>query len=132
MSAVAPGRAATVAAALAAARRRGIDRLDAQLLLAHAFGRSRAWLLAHDDERLPEPVSGSFDAACARRAAGEPLAYLTGVRRYVSVFAHLAEAASRAAPRSIARSPACSASAILSASMRQGKCPPLRHEEGWS
>jgi release factor glutamine methyltransferase len=73
---------ATVARALAEARALGIDRLDAQLLLAHQLGRSRAWLLAHDDATL---AGADRDALCAlleRRAAGEPLAYLIGEREF--------------------------------------------------
>ena len=38
--------------AFAEAQALGVARLDAQLLLAHLLGRSRAWLLAHDDEGL--------------------------------------------------------------------------------
>ena len=42
----------SVAAALAAARGLGVDRLDAQLLLAALLGRPRTWVLAHDDAAL--------------------------------------------------------------------------------
>jgi len=62
----------------AAARRAGVDRLDAQLLLTHRLGRSRAWLLAHDDETLSSADAAWLGAALARRAAGEPLAYVIG------------------------------------------------------
>lgn len=71
---------ASVADALAHARSIGVDRLDAQLLLAHQFGRSRAWVLAHDDAPLPD--SAALEALLARRAAGEPLAYLIGEREF--------------------------------------------------
>lgn len=72
----------TIAQALAEARRRGIERLDAQLLLAHRLGRPRAWLIAHDDEALDAADAAAFDAAVVRRAAGEPLAYLVGSREF--------------------------------------------------
>ncbi|WP_128000461.1 peptide chain release factor N(5)-glutamine methyltransferase [Piscinibacter defluvii] len=72
----------TIAQALAAARRRGVDRLDAQLLLAQLLGCERAWLLAHDDEPLTAGALAQFEARLARRAAGEPLAYLTGTREF--------------------------------------------------
>lgn len=72
----------TIAEALAAARARGIERLDAQLLLAHLLQRPRAWLVAHDDEPLEAETHAGFEALLARRAAGEPLAYLTGVRAF--------------------------------------------------
>lgn len=75
----------TLAQALATAQLRGVARLDAQILLLHALGRAphdRAWLIAHDAERLPESVGGRFEALARRRAAGEPLAYLTGTREF--------------------------------------------------
>lgn len=59
----------------------GVDRLDAQVLLLHALGRpagDRAWLVAHDTDALPPDAAASFVAACGRRAAGEPAAYITG------------------------------------------------------
>lgn len=74
--------AETVRTALAAARTLGIDRLDAQLLLAHHLRRARAWLVAHDDERLSPTVAAAFAADAARRADGVPLAYLTGRREF--------------------------------------------------
>jgi release factor glutamine methyltransferase len=73
---------ATVATCLVAARRRGIDRLDAQLLLGHLLGRSRTWLLAHDDTVLTPAQSAEFGAMCAQRLDDVPLAYLTGEREF--------------------------------------------------
>ncbi len=73
---------ATVAQALAHARAIGVDRLDAQLLLAHCLGRARAWLLAHDDAPLAGARREGVAALLARRAAGEPLAYLVGEREF--------------------------------------------------
>jgi release factor glutamine methyltransferase len=73
---------ATIARALAHARTLGVDRLDAQLLLAHQLGRSRAWLLAHDDAELADADRSALDALLARRVAGEPLAYLVGEREF--------------------------------------------------
>ena len=75
----------TLAAALQQARQQGLDRLDATLLMLRALGRSgqdRAWLLAHDTDPLPAAVQTRFAALVARRAAGEPLAYLTGHREF--------------------------------------------------
>ena len=71
--------------ALAAAQTLGLNRLDAQLLLLHALGKShadRAWLLAHDTDALNEDVIRKFDALAERRAAGEPLAYLVGYQEF--------------------------------------------------
>ena len=73
-----PDPAPTVADALASARGLGLDRLDAQWLLAHHLRQSRTWLLAHDDRPLPAATVQAYGADCRRRAAGEPLAYLLG------------------------------------------------------
>ncbi|MBI5721771.1 MAG: peptide chain release factor N(5)-glutamine methyltransferase [Burkholderiales bacterium] len=64
------------------ARAGGVARLDAQQLLAHHLGRPRTWLLAHDDEPLAPELRQRVDADLARRAAGVPLAYLTGEREF--------------------------------------------------
>lgn len=75
----------SIAHALHVTQSRGLDRLDAQLLLLHALGRSahdRAWLLAHDLDVLAPEVLAGFDALAHRRAAGEPLAYITGHKEF--------------------------------------------------
>lgn len=72
----------TVAEALAAALARGLDRLDAQLLLGHVLGQPRAWLIAHDGDMLPPDAAIAYDVLCGRRAAGEPVAYLVGEREF--------------------------------------------------
>ena len=71
----------TIAGLLAQARRR-IDPADADLLLAHALGRSRTWLLAHGDDGIAAAEAARFTALVERRAAGEPVAYLTGSRGF--------------------------------------------------
>ena len=72
----------TVDAALRDARAQGLERLDAHLLLAHVLGQSRAWLLAHGDDALSAPRATAYAALVARRAAGEPFAYLVGEREF--------------------------------------------------
>jgi len=72
----------TVGQALAQARARGLDRLDAQLLLAHVLGRPRPWLLAHDDAALTAEQAAEFATQADRRAAGEPLAYIVGTKEF--------------------------------------------------
>lgn len=76
--------AATLAQALAQAERAGLARLDAQLLLLHTLGRphERAWLIAHDRDPLTAGVATDFAALCARRLAGEPVAYLCGEKEF--------------------------------------------------
>ena len=58
-------------------------RLDAEVLLAHHLGRDRSWLLAHPEAPLHEPEA--YDALIARRAAGEPVAYLRGFKEWRSL-----------------------------------------------
>lgn len=68
--------------ALALARGRGVDRLDAQLLVGHALGRPRAWLLAHGDAALDASRAARLADWIDRRASGEPLAYLVGAKEF--------------------------------------------------
>ncbi len=68
--------------ALAQARAAGVDRLDAQWLLGHLLLRPRAWLLAHGEEALPEAAFAAWPALLARRAGGEPLAYVLGQHEF--------------------------------------------------
>ncbi|MDP1650772.1 MAG: peptide chain release factor N(5)-glutamine methyltransferase [Rubrivivax sp.] len=84
-----PAPPATVGAALAAARALAVDRLDAQLLLAHHLGRARSWLLAHDTDALPAEIAGAVLADLLRRADGVPLAYLTGSREFHGLPLHI-------------------------------------------
>lgn len=75
----------TLDEALAQARPLGVDRLDAQLLLLHALGRSsgeRAWLLAHGSDTLDDTSAHRYTALLRRRSQGEPLAYLVGQREF--------------------------------------------------
>jgi len=68
--------------ALAAARVQGLERLDAQLLLSDVLGRPRSWLLAHGEHALAPAQALRFAALCARRADGEPVAYLLGEKEF--------------------------------------------------
>ena len=71
----------TVGHALQSAMALGVARLEAQLLLLHALGRTvqeRAWLLAHGEEALSIAAQQIWQEALARRMGGEPLPYITG------------------------------------------------------
>lgn len=70
-------------AVLREARER-IDDVDARVLLAHALERSPAWLFAHGDDPIDEQSLQRFETLLARRAQGEPVAYLTGRRAFWS------------------------------------------------
>lgn len=71
----------TVAAALAGARQ-AIPVAEARLLLGEVLGRNHAWLEAHRDDVLDAVAAERFAALVARRAAGEPVAYLLGRREF--------------------------------------------------
>ncbi|MCW5236315.1 peptide chain release factor N(5)-glutamine methyltransferase [Verminephrobacter eiseniae] len=84
-TAKAPVLTPTLAQALNQARALGLARIDAQLLLLHQLGRAdagRAWLLAHDSDALAPALHAQFLVLCRRRAAGEPVAYLTGRKEF--------------------------------------------------
>lgn len=72
----------SVGGALTDARRRlapsDTAALDAQVLLAHVLGTSRAWILAHPDAAVSAEDARSFQGLTARRAQGVPVAYLRG------------------------------------------------------
>jgi release factor glutamine methyltransferase len=76
---------ATVAALLALADERGIPRLDAEVLLAALSGTGRAQLIAFPERPVAPLAAAMFDAGLVRLAAGEPLAYITGVREFWSL-----------------------------------------------
>ncbi len=81
--------APTIAAVLAGAKAMGVDRLDAQLLLARALACPRSWLLAHDDASLDAPQAVRVNADLLRRARGEPLAYILGEKEFHGLMLHV-------------------------------------------
>jgi release factor glutamine methyltransferase len=62
----------------------GMDtpRLDAELLLAMAIGVDRTAVVAHHDAPVGADAERTFRAALARRLAGEPIAYIRGLREF--------------------------------------------------
>jgi len=84
--ALAPARE-LVTAAVARLRDAGSPspRLDAELLVSHAFGRDRAWLHAHPDEHLAPAEAAALASWLERRAAGEPVAYIRGFKEWLSL-----------------------------------------------
>lgn len=61
------------------------DRLDAEVLLAHVLGKPRSYLHAWPDAQLHAPQLALYRQLVARRAEGEPVAYLTGRREFWSL-----------------------------------------------
>ncbi len=72
----------TIAQALAGAR---LDAVDARVLLRHACGVDEAYLVAHANEVLSATHGAAYAAFVARRAAGEPVAYIVGTREFFSL-----------------------------------------------
>jgi release factor glutamine methyltransferase len=75
----------SVRSALATVLRQARDRIDpadAELLLAHALGCPRTWLLAHGDDDITAEDAARFESLAERRAAGEPVAYIVGTRGF--------------------------------------------------
>jgi len=55
---------------------------EARLLLAAATGFSEASVLAHPERELPAEAAALFSDYAARRARGEPIAYVLGVKEF--------------------------------------------------
>jgi len=61
-------------------------RREAELLLAAALRRSRAWLLAHPEERILDcDATDRYESHVTRRATGEPVAYILGEKEFWSL-----------------------------------------------
>ncbi|MGB9094898.1 peptide chain release factor N(5)-glutamine methyltransferase [Erwinia sp.] len=58
---------------------------DAEILLEFVTGKSRSWIIAFDDSELSAEQLSQLDGLLARRANGEPVAYLTGQREFWSL-----------------------------------------------
>lgn len=61
------------------------NRLEAQLLLAHALERDRSWLYAWPEYELNKDQEQSYFELLDRRAKGIPIAYITGEREFWSL-----------------------------------------------
>ena len=83
-------RSANIANSVARARRHArhqlpgspTAQLDADLLLAHVLGLTRAQLLTHPEREITDPLLREFDNLIARRAAHEPVAQLLGHKEF--------------------------------------------------
>ncbi|HTG41914.1 MAG TPA: hypothetical protein VK697_09920, partial [Methylomirabilota bacterium] len=57
-------------------------RLDAEVLLADLLGTERTRLIAHPEMSIGDGVGEGFEAAIDRRATGEPVAYIRGIKEF--------------------------------------------------
>jgi len=69
---------------LADATQRLGDRAEAELLLLHVVRQSRSWLFTHAGDVPGMDVQTAYAALLERRARGEPVAYITGMRGFWS------------------------------------------------
>jgi release factor glutamine methyltransferase len=72
----------TISQARQHARQRGLDRLDAQLIVCAVLDQTHAWLLAHDRDTLAPTDQARIEDWVQRRAQGEPLAYILGDKEF--------------------------------------------------
>ena len=83
-----PATAPTVGALLQVATERlrasGSEsaRLDAEVLLGYVLGVDRTVVIAHSEAPVGTGQAQAFEAALARREAGEPVAYIRGVKEF--------------------------------------------------
>ena len=63
-------------------RASGLAAVDARVLLRYALDVDDVYLIAHAGDTVDEPLATKFRALVARRAAGEPVAYITGEREF--------------------------------------------------
>jgi release factor glutamine methyltransferase len=57
-------------------------RLDAELLLGWAIGADRTSVIAHSEWPVGADAAAAFEAALVRREAGEPVAYIRGLKEF--------------------------------------------------
>jgi release factor glutamine methyltransferase len=75
----------TVQVALLRAQKQGMAKIDARILLLHTLSKpttDMAWLVANDNNPISTLQADAYSALCARRRAGEPVAYIVGHKEF--------------------------------------------------
>ncbi len=75
----------TILELLQSAKTQGIDTLDAEVLLAHALEKNRAYLRTWPDRVVTDTVAIHYQDHLNRRAVGEPIAYILGYKEFWSM-----------------------------------------------
>ncbi len=57
-------------------------RLEVRILLGHALGVGRAWLIAHEHDEIPLVAQAVYGKILEKRLSGEPIAYILGEREF--------------------------------------------------
>ena len=60
-------------------------RLDAEILLGRAIDMPRSYLFAHPEDEPDDAAIERFEQTVQRRLAGEPMAYITGIKEFWSM-----------------------------------------------
>lgn len=60
-------------------------RLDAEVLLANVLGIDRTGVVAHPEALVSHEAAARFEGAIARREAGEPVAYIRGIKEFMGL-----------------------------------------------
>ncbi len=60
----------------------GLDRTDAELLIAYVLGKPRSFVIAHGNEEIDSARLELLRTKIERRRSGEPLAYITGSKEF--------------------------------------------------
>jgi release factor glutamine methyltransferase len=63
----------------------GIAKLDAEVLLAHALNKNRAYLVTWPDAAVADAIAIQYQENLKRRALGEPIAYILGYKEFWSM-----------------------------------------------
>lgn len=67
-------------------------RLEVQMLLQHALGVARVYLLAHAEQQLNATQQAAYGSLLQRRLNGEPIAYILGEREFFGLNLNLTSA----------------------------------------
>ena len=73
--------------ALLRAQKHGIAKVDARMLLLHTLGKTTtdmAWLVSNDNNPINAKQADAYGDVCARRRAGEPVAYIVGTKSFMA------------------------------------------------
>lgn len=67
--------------------RKGLEspRVEAELLLSFLIQRERLYLYLHGEEELPPELAEEYLDIVRKRGAGEPLAYITGIKEFMGL-----------------------------------------------
>lgn len=62
---------------------------DFELLLSHAIGKDRKWILLNRDRPIPESAFANFQSMVVGRSSGTPVPYLTGTVEFFGLGLHI-------------------------------------------